>query len=113
MSFDSTIDALEVLLNPGLIKTKIEALSQEQAYVQGRRLLQDLLSVGRFGTPVIVPADGSFPTSNGNYTNGGKQDDRSPGHEESGMQQTMQLSERQGKDLSYSLSVVSHVEWKH
>ncbi|KAG0219649.1 hypothetical protein BGX33_001821 [Mortierella sp. NVP41] len=83
---DIDIDTLEVLLNPGLIKTKacfrrLDRMSQ--VYLQGRRLLQDLLSIARFGTPTIVLPE---PAS------GNRSDDRIGGGDE---QQTMRLSERQ------------------
>ncbi|KAF9964891.1 hypothetical protein BGZ70_005777 [Mortierella alpina] len=86
---DNDIDTLEVLLNQSLIKTKISALPRDQAYKQGRRLLQDLLSIARFGTPAIVPIETPF---NSNH------DD--PSHGDDTGQQTMQLSERQGTRYS-------------
>ncbi|KAF9960035.1 hypothetical protein BGZ72_008112 [Mortierella alpina] len=84
---DDDIDTLEVLLNQSLIKTKISALPRDQAYRQGRRLLQDLLSIARFGTPAIVPIETPFNSN---------QDDRNHGEDTGPAQQTMQLSERQG-----------------
>ncbi|KAF9935956.1 hypothetical protein BGZ67_002854 [Mortierella alpina] len=87
---DDDIDTLEVLLNQSLIKTKISALPRDQAYKQGRRLLQDLLSIARFGTPAIAPIETPFNSN---------QDDRNHGGETGPDQQTVQLSERQGTDI--------------
>ncbi|KAF9576076.1 hypothetical protein EC968_000143 [Mortierella alpina] len=84
---DDDIDTLEVLLNQSLIKTKISALPRDKAYKQGRRLLQDLLSIARFGTPAVVPIETPFISN---------QDDRNQGDDNGPAQQTMQLSERQG-----------------
>ncbi|KAG0029998.1 hypothetical protein BGZ82_007619 [Podila clonocystis] len=82
---EENIDTLEVLLNPSIIRNKFSVLSQDKVYTQGRRLLQDLLSVPRFGTPAIVPAEpapSARPDGNG--------------EDNGGQMQTMQLSERQG-----------------
>ncbi|KAG0366081.1 hypothetical protein BGZ54_005845 [Gamsiella multidivaricata] len=94
---DANIDTLEVLLNPGLISTKLSALPEGQAHAHGRRLLQDLLSVGRFGIPALIPAE---PASNNGY----KADDRNLGHDDSGVQM-MQLSERQDMLLGQACKV--------
>ncbi|KAG0098452.1 hypothetical protein BGZ93_011426 [Podila epicladia] len=83
---EGNIDTLEVLLNPSIIRNKFSVLSQDKVYIQGRRLLQDLLSVARFGTPTIVPAEpapSARPDSNG--------------EDNGGQMQTMQLSERQDR----------------
>ncbi|KAF9933714.1 hypothetical protein BGZ65_004018, partial [Modicella reniformis] len=100
MAQNSTIDTLEVLLNPSIIKTKLSNLTQEQTHVQGRKLLQDLLSIARFGTPAIVPSSTLVPGS-------GIANDRTPGHDDSGdqLQQTMQLSERQDMLLGQACRV--------
>ncbi|CAO3563853.1 unnamed protein product [Mortierella alpina] len=91
---DNDIDTLEVLLNQSLIKTKISALPRDQAYKQGRRLLQDLLSIARFGTPAIVPIETPFNSNS---------DDRNHGDDIG--QQTMQLSERQDMLLGQACKV--------
>ncbi|KAF9207779.1 hypothetical protein BGZ59_010971 [Podila verticillata] len=91
---EGNIDTLEVLLNPSVIHNKFSVLSQDQIYTQGRRLLQDLLSVARFGSPAIVPAEpapSARPDSN-SEDNGGQM-------------QTMQLSERQDMLLGQACKV--------
>ncbi|KAF8966004.1 hypothetical protein BGZ46_000461, partial [Entomortierella lignicola] len=87
MGSNANIDTLELLLKPDLIKTKLLTLSKSDAYLQGRRLLHDLLSIGRFGTPAIVPIE----------NNNNKNDDRTSGNDDGGsqQQQTMELTERQ------------------
>ncbi|KAF9399594.1 hypothetical protein BGX21_005956 [Mortierella sp. AD011] len=95
---DANIDTLEVLLKPDLIKTKLSALSRDKAYVQGRRLLQDLLSISRFGTPAIVPME--------NPSNNNKNEDRTSGNDDAGsQQQTMELTERQDMLLGQACKV--------
>ncbi|KAF9583834.1 hypothetical protein BGW38_008376 [Lunasporangiospora selenospora] len=92
---DANIDTLEVLLNPTLIKSKINALPPDQAYAQGRRLLQDLLSIARFGVPTIVPNEVSLGL-----------DEKGLGNDDYGVQQqTMQLSERQDMLLGHACKV--------
>ncbi|KAG0090772.1 hypothetical protein BGZ92_002236 [Podila epicladia] len=91
---EGNIDTLEVLLNPSIIRNKFSVLSQDKVYIQGRRLLQDLLSVARFGTPTIVPAEpapSARPDSNG--------------EDNGGQMQTMQLSERQDMLLGQACKV--------
>ncbi|KAG0074929.1 hypothetical protein BGZ90_010344 [Linnemannia elongata] len=90
---DLTLDTLEVLLNPGLIKTKA-CLNSNQSYNQGRRLLQDLLSIARFGSPTIA-----LPESTANN----RSDDRISGTSDD--QQTLRLSERQDMLLAQACKV--------
>ncbi|KAG0336121.1 hypothetical protein BG004_008184 [Podila humilis] len=94
---DDHIDTLEVLLNPSILQNKFSGVSQENVYAQGRRLLQDLLSVARFGTPAIVPA-GQIMS--------GRVDANSD--ENGGQMQTLKLSERQGQACKvYQLASLS------
>ncbi|KAG0381101.1 hypothetical protein BGX24_011508 [Mortierella sp. AD032] len=78
-----TIDTLE-----------FSVLSRSQSYYQGRRLLQDLLSIARFGTPTIDLPD-SAPNN--------RSDDRISGASDD--QQTMRLSERQDMLLAQACKV--------
>ncbi|KAG0052800.1 hypothetical protein BGZ83_002109 [Gryganskiella cystojenkinii] len=71
----------------------LSTLPPKAASLQGGQLLKDLLSVARFGTPTIVPADD--PGSNGSGN----------GDEPAIQMQTMQLSERQDMLLRQACKV--------
>ncbi|KAF9144658.1 hypothetical protein BGX30_011979 [Mortierella sp. GBA39] len=73
---------------------ELSSLSRSQSYNQGRRLLQDLLSIARFGTPTI-----GLPESTANN----RSDDRISGTSDD--QQTMRLSERQDMLLAQACKV--------
>ncbi|KAF9970882.1 hypothetical protein BGZ73_006271 [Actinomortierella ambigua] len=100
--FQAGMDTLEIILNPALIKPKLKALSTDQQYQQGKKLLQDLLSTTRFGTPTLVEAGAATP---GSQEDGGQQPQQQQPQAQQTQPQTMRLSERQDMLLSQACKV--------
>ncbi|KAG0232386.1 hypothetical protein BGW41_001883 [Actinomortierella wolfii] len=108
VSMNESMDTLEIILNPALIKPKVyyfiagyqfKVLDEYQQQVQGKKLLQDLLSTTRFGTPTLVEAGAATPVS---QEDGGQQQSTPT---QQTQPQTMRLSERQDMLLSQACKV--------